>query len=256
MIPQIFHIGAFPVNSFGLCVALGLFATIFSLQRSLARYGSEPRYAEGLVFVAGISGILGARLLHLIEIYDGFTPAFWSAAIAPAGFTFYGGFILAAVSVALYAWRNGLVLARVAGSAAPAVALGYAIGRLGCQLSGDGDYGRRTDSFLGMSYSSGVVPTPPGVLVYPTPLYESAICLAIAGFLFTLEKKPYWQRRPAAVFSLGVFLLALERFTVEFLRINPRLMGGLSQAQLLALVIGGASLVLFLFKARASAAPA
>ena len=238
MIPQIIQFGAFPVNSFGLLVALALFAGILSLQRSLARYGVNPEHAEGLVFVAGISGIIGARLLHLIEIFDGFTAEFQAALFAPAGFTFYGGFILASVCVALFSILKKLPISCIAGAAAPAVALGYAIGRLGCQLSGDGDYGMYTHSILGMSYSTGYVPTPPGILAYPTPLYESAMCIVIAFLLYSMEKRPYWIERPLAIFGVGVFLLAVERFAIEFLRLNPILFGSFTQAQLIALGVG------------------
>jgi phosphatidylglycerol:prolipoprotein diacylglycerol transferase len=98
-----------------------------------------------------------------------------------------------------------------------------------------------------MSYSTGVVPTPPGITVFPTPLYESVLCLLIAGLLFSMEKKPAWQMRPVGLFSLGVLLLAVERFAIEFLRINPRLLGELSQAQLIAIVIGVSSGALFLY---------
>ena len=251
MIPEIFSVGPFPVNSFGLCVALGLFAAILSVQRSLFRYGADYKQAENMVFVAGISGVIGARLLHLIEIFDGFTPEFWQAAIAPAGFTFYGGFILATICVALFALRQKMPLPIAAGVAAPAVALGYAIGRLGCQLSGDGDYGISTESILGMSYGTGYVPTPPGVLAYPTPLYESFLCLVIAWLFFRLEEQPAWRQRPLKIFGLGVLLLAVERFSIEFLRINPDLVGTLSQAQLIAIAIAILSTVIIVFAPKA-----
>jgi phosphatidylglycerol:prolipoprotein diacylglycerol transferase len=129
--------------------------------------------------------------------------------------------------------RDKLPISSVADSAGAAVAMGYAIGRLGCQLSGDGDYGVQTTSWLGMSYATGVVPTAPGVLVYPTPLYESALALMIAFFVQSRMQHPAW-RMPGRIFGLSLFLLSIERFVVELIRINPDMGYGLSEAQIIS----------------------
>jgi len=251
MIPQILQLGPLPINSFGLMVALGIFAAIYSLQRSFKLYELDPTKAESIVLLAGVTGIIGARLLYVLEDWQSLEGHRWEALFASAGFTFYGGFILAALIVVIKSKLQKIPLSIMAATALPAVALGYAIGRLGCQLSGDGDYGIQTKSILGMSYSTGVVPTPPGILVFPTPLYESVMCLGIAWLLFSIEKQESWRKQPLRIFGVGLFLLALERFFVEFLRINPKLLDGLSEAQLIALLLAFLGLLfIFIFKTK------
>jgi phosphatidylglycerol---prolipoprotein diacylglyceryl transferase len=232
MIPQIISY-PFPVNSFGLCIALSLLACIVLVQKNFVLKGISSELAERYVMVAGISGLLGARALHLIEHWDEFIQSPTRMLFASAGFTFYGGFIVAGLTLVLMAWRDKLAISAVADSAGSAVAMGYAIGRLGCQLSGDGDYGIATTSWLGMSFSTGVVPTAPGVLVYPTPLYESSLALLIAFFVQARIAGGYWQV-PGRLFGLSLFLLSIERFAVELIRINPDLGYGLSEAQIIS----------------------
>ncbi len=245
MTPQVFTFGGyFPVNSFGLMVALALMACVIRVQRSFENNSINPAYAERYVFISGIVGIIGARLLHLIENWSEVREDLLAAIFSSAGFTFYGGFILAALVMLGLAWKDGLQLSKFADSTGPAIALGYGIGRLGCQLSGDGDYGRAVNNFLGMSYGTGVVPTPPGVLVYPTPLYESAICMLIVLFLLRIETKSSWSNVPLKRFGMAMILLSIERFSVEFLRINPRFNLGFSEAQWIAVVLACVGVVL------------
>jgi phosphatidylglycerol---prolipoprotein diacylglyceryl transferase len=235
MIPQIIST-PFPINSFGLCVAMALLACIVLVQKNFSAQGINPELAERYVMVAGISGLLGARALHIIEHVNDFLKEPLRMVFASAGFTFYGGFIVAGLTLVLMARRDKLQVSRVADAAGAAVAMGYAIGRLGCQLSGDGDYGIETLSWLGMSYATGVVPTAPGVLVYPTPLYESILALCVAFVVQSRAKLPYWQM-PGRLFGLSLFLLAIERYVVELIRINPDMGYGMSEAQMISTVM-------------------
>lgn len=246
MIPQIVNLGPIPINSFGLMVALSILAGIQLLGRSFERHGIDRRLADTFVFTLGICGLLGARLWYmLLESWSETRADPLGALLSSAGFTFYGGFI---VSFLLSIWlcrRHSIRWSLFVDLVGPTLALGYAIGRLGCQLSGDGDYGMATDSWWGMSYASGVVPTPPGVLVYPTPLFESCAALLVCWLLLRVEQLPNWQP-PFKRFGLYLILMSCERFAVEFLRINPRLAWGLSEAQLVALALfamGGAMLI-------------
>ena len=161
--------------------------------------------------------------------------------MASAGFTFYGGFIVAAIVVYTLARRDGVPVARLCDALGPCLALGYAVGRLGCQLSGDGDYGIPTTSWWGMSYETGVVPTGPGVRVYPTPLFESAAALVVTWIVSAVEVSNRLSA-PLRRFGLYLSLMSVERFTLEFLRPNPEALWGLSEAQIIAVglfVIGG-----------------
>lgn len=234
MIPQIFHIGPLPINSFGTMIALALFAGFYLLARSFQRNGVNPALAERYVLVGGLGGLLGARIWYLATNYSVIRGDFWGAALSPAGFVFYGGFICAtALLVGMAHFIDKFKVHQLLDSVGPTLALGYAIGRVGCQLSGDGDYGRDTDSIFGMSYQLGVVPTPPGILAFPTPLYESILACLIVLLLIKIERAPEWQL-PLRRFGIYLSLISVERFCVEFLRRNPQLAYGFSEAQWIA----------------------
>jgi phosphatidylglycerol:prolipoprotein diacylglycerol transferase len=245
MIPNIIEIGPIPIRSFGLMVALALFAGAVRLGISFTRYGIDARLAERYVTAAGISGLLGARLWYLAENWSWVQRDIVGALFASAGFTFYGGFIVAAVVVYWLARRDGVSIGRFCDSLGPALALGYAIGRLGCQLSGDGDYGSTTFGFWGMSYATGVVPTMPGERVYPTPLFESAISLAILCLLSWVERGQRFLAKPLQRFGLYLVCISLERIVVEVFRINPTVLWSLSEAQVIGsvLVLIGAAFI-------------
>ena len=235
MIPQIFSIFGFPINSFGLCVAAAIFAAIYRLQRSFAAYHLPVERAESYACLGAIVGLLGARLWFLIFNISLVMRDPLGTIFSSAGFIFYGGFIFSFVTFLFLCRRDKIPFFTFLDAAGPTMTLGYAIGRLGCQLSGDGDYGMLTTSWLGMSYASGVVPTPPGYLAFPTPLYESAICFLILPLLLWMERKKGWGL-PGRRFGLYLLLIAIERFLIEFLRIEPRFLGGYSQAQYISAV--------------------
>ncbi len=116
---------------------------------------------------------------------------------------------------------------------ATALALGYAIGRIGCQVSGDGDYGIRSKLPWAMGYPHGTLPTPPGVTVQPTPIYETVAMCLVAYLLWQLRDRV----RPGVVFALYLVLSGLERFLVEFIRRNKEVLVGLTAPQLESIVL-------------------
>ncbi len=122
---------------------------------------------------------------------------------------------------------------------ATALALGYAIGRIGCQVSGDGDYGIRSNLPWAMGYPHGTVPTPPGVTVQPTPIYETVTMCLVAYLLWHIRDKV----RPGVVFALYLVLSGLERFLVEFIRRNKEVLAGLTAPQVESLVLLAIGLV-------------
>jgi len=157
--------------------------------------------------------------------------------ISGTGLTWYGGLAGGAIAVLLWAmWRNfaNLTLADVA---APALLAGQAVGRIGCQLSGDGDYGKPWDGPWAMGYPDGTVPTPPGVEVHPTPVYET-ISLGIGAFVLWKLRNRF---RPGILFALFLLWAGTSRLLVEFLRTNVDVLLGLTAAQLtsVAMIIGG-----------------
>lgn len=236
MIPTILEIGPIPLHSFGLMIALLFVAAVMRLGDSFAAVGIDRKLAENFVFYSVFAGLAGARVWFIIENWSLVKSDLVGAIFSGAGFTFYGGFVVALVMVAILCRKNQISLSKFFDVVGPTVALGYAIGRLGCQLSGDGDYGIATTSWLGMSYATGVVPTPEGVLVLPTPLYESAIAIVIALVLLS-SKIQIKFNKPWQLWGLTLLLLSLERFSIEFIRIKERY-AGLSEAHYFAIAFG------------------
>lgn len=206
--------------------------------------GQDPALAERMVTWAAIGGVVGARVCYLLTFPDGIFQDPLGTIFGGAGFIFYGGFIGGTFAVWLLLRRLKHDFLHFADLTAPCLAIGYAVGRVGCQLSGDGDYGIATTLPWGVSYVRGVIPTPPGVLVHPTPVYETFMALGIA---LVLLHKPFRQRFSGRgqLFGVYLFLSACARFLVEFIRIEPQVAFALTQAQLIAIAIAVAGAVLF-----------
>ena len=149
----------------------------------------------------------------------------------------YGGVLGGAIAVVLWARWRGMLNLGLLDFAAPLLALGYAIGRIGCQVSGDGDYGIRSSLPWAMGYPHGTVPTPPGVTVQPTPIYETLAMGLVALWLWRARDR----YRPGILFAFYLVLAGVERLLVEFIRRNKEVFAGLTAAQLesLGLLIAG-----------------
>jgi phosphatidylglycerol---prolipoprotein diacylglyceryl transferase len=181
-------------------------------------------------------GLLGAKLYYLAEHATSLT---WRD-FGGMGFTWYGGMIAGTIAVLVVIRRRRLPLGLVSGLVAVPLSLAYGIGRLGCLLAGDGTYGRPTTVPWGMTFPHGTMPTT--VAVHPTPLYEALAAFAIAGLLMWLGQRV----PPPAVFASYLVLSGLARLLVEFVRINPPALFGLTQPQwwsALLVVVGATILV-------------
>jgi phosphatidylglycerol:prolipoprotein diacylglycerol transferase len=220
------------------------------LKEGYLKEGKEMRHHdEGflIIGIAGLAGLVGARLYHVLE-----TPrelvADPSVLISRFGFAWFGGFLGGFVALVFLAKHYRIPVLEFMDLCSPAAAVGYAIGRIGCLLSGDGDYGVPTTLPWGMSFPNGVVPT--AERVHPTPLYEFFIWLAIAAFLWRLGKKTLTVRgTKGEVFCSYLVLTGVARFLIEFIRRNPRSFFGLSNAQAASLVsILAGILLLWRFK--------
>lgn len=226
MLPILFEIGPIEIRSYGVFVALAFIASWFVVRHELSRRAGRGDAADYLVLAAAVGGFVGARLYWYAEHAATVPP---SALLSGAGFTWYGGVLGATIAVVLVARRLGVRLSDLLATAAPALALGYAVGRLACQFAGDGTYGKPSDLPWAMAYPNGVVPT--DERVHPTPVYETLAHLIFFAILWRLR-----DRLPAhRLFGLYLVLASVERFAVEFLRINDEAVLGLTQPQLFAL---------------------
>lgn len=238
MQPEI-EIGPLTLQTFGLCFALGFIAAGAVLARRLGELGQPPDWAYEMVFAALIGGIVGARIDYLVQNWSQVSDDLLGNVFSGAGLVWFGGAVGGAVAVVAWgAWR-GIRGWRIADLAAVPLALGYAIGRIGCQLSGDGDYGQEWDGPWAMGYPDGTVPTDPGVTVHPTPIYETLAMGLVAYVLWQLRDR----LQTGMLFALYLVLAGAERFLVEFIRRNEDVALGLTQAQLisLAMLVAGAA---------------
>ncbi len=249
MRPVLFHIGRFSFNSFGLMAALALIVPGLVLVRPLLKHrGAAGEFAYELMIAAGVGGFVGARIYYLVENYAAIKADFWGTAFGSIGFVWYGGLIGGFIGVFLWSQARRVPMDIVANAMAPAVAMGYAFGRMGCQLAGDGDYGKVSTLPWAMAYPHGTVPTPPGIRVQPTPIYEILLMVPIVWVLWRLatryNKSGWWT------FGWFLILSAIERFFVEFVRRNPIWFAGLTQPQwgAIASVAVGSLLVVALGK--------
>lgn len=240
------------IPTFGLMLWLAAVAAAFILDRNFRRAGltkgNEGADAVGMVAVAVVAGIIGAKLWHVLDTPSEFRYQGWSVLWDTAGFAWFGGMVFGITALIVQGKRAGIGGLRTLDLAAPAAAIGYGIGRIGCFLSGDGCYGLPTNLPWGMSFPNGIEPTV--VRVHPTPLYEFGASLLIGGWLWLRGGK---ERPAGAILGEYLLLSGTARFLVEFVRRNPRVLWGLSNAQLASLgsVVAGIVLIIWAATRRA-----
>lgn len=238
MIPYL-HVGHFNIPTFGLMLWLAAVAAAFVMDRAFKRERIEAD-AVGMVAIAVVAGIVGAKFWHVLDTPSEFREMGWRVLWDPAGFAWFGGLVFGISALLVQGWRARIGALRTLDLAAPAAAIGYAIGRIGCLLSGDGCYGLPTKLPWGMAFPNGIEPV--FVPVHPTPLYECIVGLFIGWWLWSRGKK----NRPIGwITGEYLILTGLARFLVEFIRRNPKVLWGLSNAQLASLgsVVVGAVLL-------------
>jgi phosphatidylglycerol---prolipoprotein diacylglyceryl transferase len=242
MLPYL-HLGPFTIPTFGLMVAVALISAAYILQADFDRRRMNAD-AFLMITVAGLTGIVGAKLYHLLEEPRVFFADPWPLLFSRYGFAWFGGFLGGFGAMLWLGWRAKLPLLQFLDACSPAAAFGYAIGRIGCFLSGDGDYGKPTSLPWGISFPNGVVPTTQRV--HPAPLYELIIWCAVGGFLWHLGTKSLkTQKSTGKIFCLYLIFTGTARFLVEIIRINPPWILGMSNAQVASVlsVLGGAMLL-------------
>jgi len=238
MKPEIDILGV-SVKTFGLTFALGFLACGAVVARRLRELDEPIDWAYEIVFAALIGGVLGARGYYVLQNYNQVKNNLAGSIFSGSGLVWYGGAIGGAIGVTLWMRWRGVLELRMFDMCATALALGYGIGRIGCQVSGDGDYGIRSSLPWAMGYPHGTVPTPPGVRVQPTPIYETVTMCLLAYLLWQLRDRV----RPGVVFALYLVGSGLERFLVEFIRRNKEVLVGLTAPQVESLVLLAIGLV-------------
>ena len=243
----------FSISLRGLLAVVVVAVGVFLFRSPKTKQSASSRsfdLATTITFIALVGGVLGSKLLFLLENWKDFMLEPFTLAFSPSGLTFFGGLILVAALLYWICRKAGISFLGMADATAPGLLIAYGIGRIGCHLSGDGDYGFPTTLPWGTDYSKGTYPpsiafknvpeianqfpggiVPDNTLCHPTPMYEFLIC----GVLFLI----LWRFRKSLtpdgkLFMLYLMFAGAERFFVEFIRVNPRVVLGLSEAQLIA----------------------
>lgn len=252
--PLVFNIGPIEITGYGLMMMVGFLTGGWAIQRELRRRGLNEEYASDIVVAAVIGGIIGAKLWYVVLTQDP------GALISRSGLVWYGGFIGGTVAVYLNGLRKRVPTRITCDLVAPALAVGYALGRVGCFLVQD-DYGTPTSLPWGMKFPEGLppstalrlnsdygVPIPDGVnplevlAVHPTQLYEVAAMLVAFWALWRLR-----THVRAAGWLFGAYLLfaGTERFLIEFIRAkDDRFVAGFTVAQVASIIIAAAGVLL------------
>src|SRR5262245_3012446 len=235
MYPQI-EIGPVTLQTFGTMFVLAFLAAGLRVWKRLGEIGYPPDGAYEMGFAALFGGVVGSRVYFVVQNYDEVKNDLLGNLFSGAGLVWYGGAIGGALAVLAWAWYRGFLGLALLDLCAPALALGYAIGRCGCQLSGDGDYGKPWDGPWAMSYPDGTVPA--GRTVHPTPIYETLAMGFGAWLLWQLRDR----FRTGVLFAFYLVYAGSERFLIEFVRRNPEELVGLTSAQLesLGMMLAGA----------------
>jgi phosphatidylglycerol:prolipoprotein diacylglycerol transferase len=236
MYPVIFQYGVFTIYSFGLFMALGFYFGASVAVAEFDRRGGDTEKLWNFLVWVFVAGLVSSRVLSIFNDPAALLADPLGQLLAGAGFVWYGGLIGGAATAWILARRHGFSFPVIAECCAPGLALGHAFGRLGCHTAGDGDWGIVTNLPWGVAYTDAIVgwPHEAGVLVHPTPLYEAAAYFSIFAFLW------YWRRTDPPVGAMFGFYLAtssVARFLVEFIRVEPVVALGLTQAQYVAIVL-------------------
>jgi len=254
MYPVLFEIGPVTVHSLGVLWALAALAALWIVRLELKRYAYDPEIAGNVIFAAAIGGLIGARLLLILEEWESFREAPLESLFSGAGFSWYGGLLVGGVAAAWVFRRSKIPIDQAADISAPALALAYGLGRIGCFLAGDGTWGKVTDVPWAMAFPRAVagwvhpltgVPYSPGVKVHPTQLYELAQSLVVFAILWTMRKKNLPR---GAIFSLYLILAGSMRFIVEFWRVHPVASLGMTEYQWISVALTICGVLVFAVK--------
>ena len=247
--------GGEPITSFGVFMFLSFLTGGMLLRSEMERTGHDPERAWDLVFMAVLGGVIGAKIYYVLLNYEVLLANPFSAIFSRGGMVWYGGFAGAMLLIVIEIKRRALPLGQIADLCSPTLAVGYAVGRMGCFLVGD-DYGRPTGSWVGIRFPNGTpatsveslernfgVQVDPALVerfgqvvpVHPTQLYE----IAMASLIFlVLWKLRVHEHGAGWLFWICLTLLSVERFLVEFVRVkDDRFFGPLTIAQGIAIAL-------------------
>lgn len=263
--PLIIRLGPLTVTGYGLMMMVAFLVGGWAIQKELQRRGENDEYAADIVVGAVLGGIIGAKIWYVALTQD------MGALISRGGLVWYGGFVGGVAAVLFNGWRKRIPATTTMELTAPALAVGYALGRVGCFLVQD-DYGMPTTLPWGMKFPQGLPPTtaaelqrfgatvapntPPWEIlaVHPTQLYETALMLLAFWAIWRLRVH---RHQPGWLFGVYLVCAGAERFLVEFLRAkDDRFLGAFTVAQVTSVAVLGAGLLIMAKLNRRGVVPA
>jgi len=252
-----------PIPTFGLMVGIAFFLGLHVATRETRRLVPDqpPDFMANVGMIGFFSGLIGARIFHILEHPSEFLENPMAMILTRGGFTIYGGLIVGLLCGLVYVRAKRAPPLTMLDAVSPGLMLAYGIGRIGCQISGDGDWGIEADLaakpdwlptwLWAQTYDGNIADKlidPPGV--YPTPIYESVMALIAFAILWRLRKQGH---KPGWLFGLYVLLVGLERFAIEPIRVNTTYtIGGMAitQAQIISVLCIVAGIALLIFRRR------
>jgi phosphatidylglycerol---prolipoprotein diacylglyceryl transferase len=250
MIPVLFRVGPLTVYSYGVMMALGFLVADWVISYQCRERKLDPGYASSLVVWAAIIGIAGSRVLDILNNLPSYLAHPSTMVFSGSGFDWYGGLVGGILAVYCVSRYYRIPFLMTADMCAPGLAIGQALGRIGCLVSGDGDWGLPSTVPWAMSFPHAIVGWNsqtvlrlgahhelvsgffPGVRVHPTPIYEAVLYTAVFALIWYLRNKGF---APGRMLYMYLMLADAARFVVEFWRINPRVFMGLTEFQLFAI---------------------
>ncbi len=242
MHPILFSLGPLKIYAYGFMLAIAFLLCGQFFRRDLQRRGKDPALADAVLMAALIGGIVGARLWSIAEKWESFLADPLGGLLSGSGLVFYGGAIGGTLAVIWAVRRRGERPIEIADMVFPLLLLGYGCGRIGCMLAGDGDFGGPSGLPFPLAVSIPNALVPPnlhpaligtGVTantpLLNTPLFEVVASCGLFAWIWPrrLHHPPVGQ-----LLGLGMCAMALERFIIEFVRLNERVLGPLTAAQL------------------------
>jgi phosphatidylglycerol---prolipoprotein diacylglyceryl transferase len=258
MYPEIFHIGSFPINTYGVFLALAFLCAILIAVKLAARDGLPKEKIYDLCLWMLLASLLGSKLLMLFTEpeYRDHPLQLLSLDFLRSGGVFYGGFIAAVLTGFFLMKRYNLPWWKTADACAPGIAIGNFFGRQGCFAAGC-CWGKPTTLPWGVKFTElghEITGVPTNTYLHPTQLYESFAMLVVFLFLLWLHKHKRFSGQVILAYAL---LYSIVRFAIEFVRDDPRgdILGlttltGLSTSQLISLIVGVSALVLLIVRRR------
>jgi phosphatidylglycerol---prolipoprotein diacylglyceryl transferase len=228
MYPVLFEIFGFPISTFGVMMAIAFLVGSWITAVRMKEEGLDPDLATTLLVYVMLGGILGSKLYFAVDVHLRTGIPFTKLLFARDGITWYGGLLMATFVGAIGCRIHRVSIKKVMDCTAVGGAVGQALGRVGCFLVGD-DYGVPTDLPWGVSFPQGAPPTLE--TVHPTQIYEVLWLLPVAWFL--------WRRRHRSPFLFGEYIAlnGLGRIFIELLRVNPKVALGLTEPQIVGVML-------------------